>query len=342
MIKGNGRNVAQARFPTKRETGERQGPAIISLDDSRVRTNGSGGRKKIGVALSCGGAKGLAHVGVIGVLEELGIKPDFIAGSSMGAYVAALWAKGYDSKEIGRMAHEYRGMRGALTLMDLSFWPLRGLLRGRRIEKGLRKRLDGAHFEDLSIPLLVPGTDMDSLETVWFEKGDVASAVRASCSLPGIFAPKKIGGTRFVDGGIADPLPVEKLREMGADVVIASNVLVPPDARKELGERSRNQRRLFAKRRPILNFLHQAFNPFSFGNALQVLDRCVQIGQARKLAESMEQADVVIDAYSFYTRWFEFYKPGRFLALGRRAALSKLPALLESTETENPTLTHQA
>ena len=100
------------------------------------------------------------------------------------------------------------------------------------------------------------------------------------------------------------------------------------DSRMELAERQRAMRAQFAKRHPVLSFLNRSLNPIAFGNAPQVLDRCVQVGQARELAGSLKGADVVIDAYSFRSRWYEFHKPERFLALGRRAALAKAPALL--------------
>ena len=329
MIMGNDKIVSKTRFPGRgTSNGDNLG---IRFRPPSGEPSGSSKRKRIGLALSCGGAKGLAHVGVIRTLEELGIRPDLIAGSSMGAYVAALWGKGHDFRKMEEMALEHRGLRGVLSLVDPSPWPIGGLLRGRRLEKGLRKRLGGARFEELEIPIVVSGTHMDSLEADWFDSGDVASAVRASCSLPGVFAPAKREGERYVDGGIAVPLPVKKLREMGAEVIIASNVLVPPERRMELAERQRAMRAQFAKRHPVLSFLNRSLNPIAFGNAPQVLDRCVQVGQARELAVSLKGADVVIDAYSFRSRWYEFHKPERFLALGRRAALAKAPALLAAT-----------
>ncbi len=329
MIMGNDKIVAEARFPG-RGTSYRRNSAIRFHSPFRRLAREVEG-KRIGLALSCGGAKGLAHVGVIQTLEELGIRPEVIAGSSMGAYVATLWAKGYDAAAMERMALEHSGVFGALSLMDPCPWPIRGLLRGKRIEKGLRERLGGVTFKELETPVLVSGTHMDSLEANWFDSGDVASAVRASCSLPGIFTPAKRDGERYVDGGIAVPLPVEKLKEMGMDVVIASNVLVPPHRRTELAERQSLLRERFARRHPILSLLNRTCNPFAFGNAPHVLDRCVQVGQARELARNLKQADVVIDAYSFRSRWYEFHKPERFVALGRKAALDRAPALLAAT-----------
>jgi NTE family protein len=335
---GNGRNGVKTRFPARRgEKRKRQKTAIPPHFADRIFSPSSP-KPTIGVALSCGGAKGLAHLGVIRVLMEHGIVPDMIAGSSMGAYVGALWAKGYDPDEMDRMALEYSGILGALKLADPKLWPVRGLLKGKIIEEGIRRRLKYAKFKELRTPLYISGTDLDTLQTSWFESGDVAAAVRASCGLPGIFAPKKIQGKHYVDGGIAAPLPVEKLRQMGADVVIASNVMVPPEERINLDKRSKTLRKRFAKKHPILHFLNQTFNPFSFGSGLQVLDRCVQVGQARRLSKSLEEADVVIDAYSFHSRWYEFYKPERFIALGNRAATDALPRILNVLQSTTPNL----
>lgn len=292
--------------------------------------------RRIGLALSCGGAKGLAHVGVLETLEALGIEPDVVAGSSMGAYVAALYAKGYDAAAIKRFALAHRGALGALRLADPSLWPIRGLVKGGRIERELRHRLSGASFEELSLPVLVSGTHMDNLEAEWFRSGDLASAVRASCSLPGIFSPASRGGEYYVDGGIAAPLPVEKLKDLGIEKVIASNVLVPPHRFPELAERENARRARCARRQPILSALHRLLNPFAFGNAPHVLDRCVQVGQARELARNLKLADVVVNAYSFRSRWYEFHKPERFIALGRKVARSQAQALLATARKQPP------
>jgi len=217
---GNSRNGVKTRFPARRGGKRKRQKTSLPGFFADSFSPPSAHRPVIGVALSCGGAKGLAHLGVIRVLRENGIEPDIIAGSSMGAYVGALWAKGYDPDEMEKMAMECSGLCGALKLADPKLWPIRGLLRGKIIEDGLRRRLKYAKFKELRIPLVISGTDLDNLETHWFDQGDVASAVRASCGLPGIFAPKKIRGKNYVDGGIAAPLPVEKLRQMGADIVI--------------------------------------------------------------------------------------------------------------------------
>ena len=333
---GNSRNGVKTRFPARR--GGKRKRQKTSLPDLFADSflPPSPHRPVIGVALSCGGAKGLAHLGVIRVLKEHGIEPNIIAGSSMGAYVGALWAKGYDPDEMDHMAMQHSGLLGALKLADPKLWPVRGLLRGKIVEDSLRRRLKYAKFKELRTPLVVSGTDLENLETVWFDQGDVASAVRASCGLPGIFAPKKIRGKYYVDGGIAAPLPVRNLYEMGADIVIASNVMMPPHELSNYGKKNKALRRRFAKKHPILNFLNQTFNPFSFGSGLQVLDRCVQVGQARRLSKSLGDADIIINAYSFHSRWYEFYKPERFIEMGRQSAEKSIPKILSAIRAATP------
>ena len=333
---GNSRNGVKTRFPARRGGKRKRQKTSLPGFFADSFSPPSGQKPVIGVALSCGGAKGLAHLGVIRVLEEHGIVPDIIAGSSMGAYVGALWAKGYDPDEMDQMAMQHSGLLGALKLADPKLWPVRGLLRGKIVEDSLRRRLKYAKFKELRTPLVVSGTDLENLETVWFDQGDVASAVRASCGLPGIFAPKKIRGKYYVDGGIAAPLPVRKLYEMGADIVIASNVMMPPHELSNYGKKNKALRRRFAKKHPILNFLNQTFNPFSFGSGLQVLDRCVQVGQARRLSKSLGDADIIINAYSFHSRWYEFYKPERFIEMGRQSAEKSIPKILSAIRAATP------
>jgi hypothetical protein len=142
-------------------------------------------RCRIGLALSSGGAKGLAHVGVIQVLEENGIEVDAIAGSSMGAYVGSLWAYGLEGPALEKIAREHEGRWGLLSMLDPEFPPLRGFIRTSRITRRLRRSLGEAHFSDLVRPLRIVGTRLETLERVVFSSGVVAQAVQASIAMPG-------------------------------------------------------------------------------------------------------------------------------------------------------------
>src|SRR6185436_18191358 len=128
-------------------------------------------RRRIGLALSAGGAKGLAHIGVIQVLEENGIEIDVIAGCSMGAYVASCWAVGCDGQQMERLAREVEGRWGRWKLIDPCFPPRKGFLRGRAVIQRLKRTIGDAYFSDLVRPLRVVATDLNTLDRVTFESG---------------------------------------------------------------------------------------------------------------------------------------------------------------------------
>lgn len=174
---------------------------------------------KIGLALGGGLARGLAHVGVLRVLEETGVKVDFIAGTSMGSLIAALYACGLKLKLIERLAQRI----SRRTWMDLTF-PRMGLIAGDKLEQLLYMLTGRRSFSDLSMPLAVVAVDLIGGERIVITEGSVARAVRASCAIPGIFSPVEIGGKLLVDGGVLERVPAPAVREMGADIVIAVDV----------------------------------------------------------------------------------------------------------------------
>ena len=179
---------------------------------------------RIGLALGGGAARGFAHIGVIQVLEEAGIKPDLVVGTSAGSLVAALYAAGRAGPELARLA---LGMdESAIT--DWSF-PGRGLIRGEALARYVREQTGGRTIEQLPMPLGIVATDLDTGAGVLFQRGDVGSAVRASSAVPAVFQPVKIGTREYVDGGLVSPVPVRYARQMGAELVIAVDILTPPD-----------------------------------------------------------------------------------------------------------------
>jgi NTE family protein len=176
-------------------------------------------RPKIGLALGSGGARGFAHLGVIKVLEEENIPIDLIAGSSMGALVASLYASGLGIERLYKLAKAFKRN----DYIDLTV-PKMGLISGRRIKEFIRLLTKGKRIEDLHIPIGIVATDLQKCEKVVFRTGLIADAVRASISIPGIFVPEQIDGRFLVDGGVIDRIPVSVAREMGADIVIAVDV----------------------------------------------------------------------------------------------------------------------
>ena len=179
---------------------------------------------RIGLALGGGAARGFAHIGVIQVLEEAGIKPDLVVGTSAGSLVAALYAAGRPGTELARVA---LGMdESAIT--DWSF-PGRGLIRGEALARYVREQTGGRTIEQLPLPLGIVATDLDSGLPMLFQRGDVGMAVRASSAVPAVFQPVRIGSREYVDGGLVSPVPVRFARQMGAELVIAVDISSPPD-----------------------------------------------------------------------------------------------------------------
>lgn len=181
------------------------------------------GQVKIGLALSGGGARGLAHIGVLKVLEREGIPVDYLAGTSMGGVVAAGYAAGLDAAYLEQEALRMGNWRNLLPLVDRSL-PGLGLVKGERVRDYLTSHVGEMTFDQLRIPLALVAVDLLSGEEVVLQSGMVIDAVRATISLPGVFAPFPLDGRLLVDGGALNNLPADVVREMGADVVIAVDV----------------------------------------------------------------------------------------------------------------------
>ena len=179
---------------------------------------------RIGLALGGGAARGFAHIGVIQVLEEAGIRPDLVVGTSAGSLVAALYAAGRTGAELARVALAMD--ESAIT--DWSF-PGRGMIRGDALARYVREQTGGRTIEQLPLPLGIVATDLDSGSAVLFQRGDIGLAVRASSAVPAVFQPVAIGGREYVDGGLVSPVPVRFARQMGAEMVIAVDISSPPD-----------------------------------------------------------------------------------------------------------------
>jgi len=179
---------------------------------------------RLGLALGGGAARGFAHIGVIQVFEEAGIRPDLVVGTSAGSLVAALYAHGKSGTELASMALTMD--EGTIT--DWAF-PSRGLIRGEALARYVREQTGGQLIEQMKMPLGIVATDLDSGAGVLFRRGDTGTAVRASSSVPAVFQPVKIGDREFVDGGLVSPVPVRFAREMGAEMVIAVDISTPPD-----------------------------------------------------------------------------------------------------------------
>ena len=181
-----------------------------------------GRRKKIGLALGGGAARGWAHLGVIDALREKNIKIDFVAGTSIGSLVGGFYAAGR-VEELRRLALDLNWKQVLYYFFDISF-PRSGLVEGKKIVDMVLRHLKKTEIEDLDIPFRAVATDIQTGDEVVLDRGDLMRAIRASIAIPGIFTPVKFGTAVLVDGGLVNPVPVSIVRQMGADEVIAVNI----------------------------------------------------------------------------------------------------------------------
>jgi NTE family protein len=176
---------------------------------------------KVGLALGGGAARGFAHIGVIQVLEEAGLRPDMVVGTSAGSLVAAIYASGKNGAELQQIAENME--EASLTDWTLPIFS-RGMLRGEALARYVNLQVGAKLMENMAMPLGIVATDLDSGEGILFRRGDTGSAVRASSAVPSIFQPVRIGTHEYVDGGLVAPVPVRYARQMGAELVIAVDI----------------------------------------------------------------------------------------------------------------------
>ncbi|MFM8589771.1 MAG: patatin-like phospholipase family protein, partial [Limnohabitans sp.] len=190
-----------------------------------VRTPGVAEPLRIGLALGGGAARGFAHVGVIQVLEEAGLRPHLVTGTSAGSLVAALYASGKSTEQLRQVAETME--EAAITDWVLPLFN-RGALKGEALAQYVNRQVEGRAIESMAIPLGIVATDLHSGEGVVFRRGNTGTAVRASSAVPGVFLPVAVSGREYVDGGLVAPVPVRQAREMGANFVIAVDISSDP------------------------------------------------------------------------------------------------------------------
>ncbi len=187
-------------------------------------------KPRVGLALSGGGARGLAHIGVLKVFEEQGVPIHALAGTSMGGLIAAAYAAGMSTSELEAAALKLANLRELAALVDLRP-PRRGLLAGKHVRKYLTNFVDeDLTFDELKYPLAMQAVDLRSGTEHTLQEGNVLDAVMATSAFPGVFPPVELHGCQLVDGGVLNNLPAELPRMLGADVVIAVNVTAALDA----------------------------------------------------------------------------------------------------------------
>ena len=196
-------------------------------------------RLRIGLALGSGSARGWAHIGVIQALKEMGVEPEIVAGTSIGAIVGAAYA----GDRLDDLEKWVRSLNWKKIVQFLDMSPLRGgFIQGEKLYEFAHTHVQDMTIDSLPRTLGVVATDLDTGREVWFQDGPLLEAVRASIGLPGLFAPVKLNGRWLVDGGLTNPVPISLCRAMGADVIIAVNLngdIVGKHARNRKGRSER-------------------------------------------------------------------------------------------------------
>lgn len=315
---------------------------------------------KVGLALSCGAAHGIAHIGVLKALVEESIPIDMIAGTSAGAVVGACYAKersvvileeitlGMDWKRVARLVDP--------NLMLLG----KGFLHGEKVKSLLRSIIGDVKFEDLEIPFAVVAADARNMEEIVINTGPVVEAVRASMSMPVIFTPVKWGNNFLVDGGVVNPMPVDVVRSMGAEIVIGVDVLCmgqPGKPEKSVERKSptkltprfesthlslvkRRINTLLREHRHRIRILDElsriAKTKAHTGsekmdpeapNVFDVLMQLVHVAEYERMKLSIEAADIVISPDVGDIGAFAFHKGEEAIGQGYTAAKDVLPRL---------------
>lgn len=177
----------------------------------------------VALVLGSGGVRGYAHIGVLQVLEQQGIKPDFIVGTSAGSLAGVL----YSGKQSAQSLYDIADQLKVNDIREFDIG-LQSVFDGEKIAHFVNKHIEQQKLEELKIPVYVVATRLDNGEQIIFNQGDTGQAVQASISIPTMFAPVKIGQFEYVDGGLVSPVPVKVAKDLGADVIIAVNILAKP------------------------------------------------------------------------------------------------------------------
>ncbi|MDY6510902.1 patatin-like phospholipase family protein [Acinetobacter faecalis] len=177
----------------------------------------------IALVLGSGGARGYAHIGAIEILEKNNIHPDFIVGTSAGSIVGSLYASGKNSSELREIALNLK----ANDVRDVTL-DKKGFFEGKKVEDFINKEVNNTPLQSLKIPMYVIATELKEGKKVVFNYGNTGQAVRASVAIPSMFIPTKIGDDEYVDGGLVSPVPVDVAKKLGADIVIAVDILAQP------------------------------------------------------------------------------------------------------------------
>jgi NTE family protein len=297
-------------------------------------------RPKIGLALGAGAARGWSHIGVLRELDENGVRVDVIAGTSIGAVVGGCYAAG-KLDQVERFARSLTKRR-VFAMMDLSFSGA-SLITGSRLRAALEQELKGVLIEDLPIPFAAVATEVGTGHEIWLQRGPLDVAIRASYALPGIFEPVRIGARYLFDGALVNPVPVTVCRALGADFVIAVNVVADTMYRSSVMQ---NQSAISSEVEPAAKepLKEPTAGPLEFASGWSLLPQLTRrASDAPNVATAMIDAfniiqdrilrsrlagdppDAVIHARLNTIGMFDFHRAEQLIALGREAAKRALP-----------------
>ena len=296
----------------------------------------------VGLVLGSGAAFGLAHIGVLKVLEREKIPIDVIAGSSVGALIGATYAVCQNAVEVEKIAMEINPWLLFSRLIDINIFPVRGLLSGRGVMKHFNRHFGDKTFESCRIPLKVTGVNLSTRQSIIFDSGMISEAVRASISIPAIFKPVFIDGETIVDGGILNPLPIKALHDAGVHKIIAINVfpttkdtlehrIILEDAAQKEAQLAR-QKNFFTR---LVFKIKKKIARCFFPNVFDILMNTIQYMESEIAEIEGEAADVLIRPVLPSANWIDFYKPGPFIKRGEEETMKFLPKIKALVAQQN-------
>jgi len=330
----------------------------LELEDLLVKCKKKG--LKIGLALGGGSARGLAHVGVILALEAYNIPIDIIAGTSIGSVIGGLYASGATIRQLEEVALSIKKSK-TLFMIDPVF-PHSGLISGDRIEKMLNQfSLKDKTFDDLGISFAAVATDVESGAKVILNQGKVIDAVRASIAIPGIFTPVKYQDYYLVDGGVVDPVPVDVVQMMGADIIIAvslakinpytailmidketgllkevenlGDLRINKEANPKFKDTEKFTSLVDEEKEFLKQTIEQVKSKFEGHNIFEIISQSYDIMEAKITDQCLEGADVVIVPFGIKEiNLFDFYKAETLIKGGIMATLINIPEIKRVTK----------
>jgi NTE family protein len=255
---------------------------------------------KIALVLGGGSSRGFAHIGVLKILESNKIPIHMIVGTSVGSVVGSLYAYGLDAFQLQKLSFSIE--KG--DVVDLAI-PDNGFIKGEKLEEFINKTLKNTPIEKLKIPFYAVATDIQNGQEIVFGRGNTGQAVRASCSIPGVFRPVKIGEKMYVDGGVVSPVAVDAARRLGANIVIAVDIST-------------------------------GVEPSLPGNTVETILQSLNIMYSKLASVQVCQADVVIKPKVGHIDSADFSKRHEAILEGERAALEALPQIMKILNQAGP------